>query len=84
VILTLGSHGELVGRWQRLVLARFPSYAKAADGGPLKVDLYFGYDDQAVQKEYQRRTNQPQNGIVSQADLVKLGLTPVFCVSPHR
>ncbi len=66
------------------MLARFASYAKSADGGPLKVDSYFGYDDQAVQKEYQRRTNQTQNGVVSQADLVKLGLTPlIFTVEGH-
>ena len=60
------------------MLASYASYAKAADGGPLKVDSYFGYDDQAVQKEYQRRTGQIQNGEVSQADLVKLGVTPVL------
>ncbi|SID02975.1 Bacteriophage protein [Mycobacteroides abscessus subsp. abscessus] len=60
------------------MLARFASYAKAADGGPLKVDSYFGYDDQAVQKEYQRRTNQAQNGVVSDDDLIRLGVTPVL------
>ncbi|SPX87720.1 bacteriophage protein [Mycobacteroides abscessus] len=38
MILTLGSHGEVVARWQRVMLARYASYAKAADGGPLKVD----------------------------------------------
>lgn len=84
MILTLGSNGELVARWQRVMLARFGSYAKGADGGPLKVDAYFGYDDQAVQKEYQRRTNQPQNGVVSKADLIRLGLTALmFTVEGH-
>ncbi|WP_424387523.1 hypothetical protein [Mycolicibacter algericus] len=57
---------------------RFRSYALAADGGPLKVDSYYGYDDAEVQREFQRRTNQPANGIVSDGDLHYLGLLPTL------
>lgn len=67
--LQLGSNGKVVSEWQRVMLARYRSYAKAADGGPLKIDGYFGYDDQAVQAEYERRTGQPIDGVVSDGDL---------------
>ncbi|MCG7607066.1 PE-PPE domain-containing protein [Mycobacterium sp. CnD-18-1] len=58
------------------MLARFRSYALAADGGPLKVDSYYGLDDADVQREYERRTGQVVDGIVSDQDLMALGLTP--------
>jgi hypothetical protein len=79
------STGGQVSRWQKKMLARFRSYAKAADGGPLRVDGYFGNDDAAVQREYERRTRQPVDGIVSDADLASLGLArPVmFTVEGH-
>lgn len=72
--LTVGSTGPVVTAWQRIMVARFQSYALAADGGPLRADGYFGYDDADVQREYERRTNQPVDGIVSEADLVALGV----------
>lgn len=72
--LQLGSHGPLVGRWQKVMVARFAGYAKAASGGPLKADEYYGNDDAAVQREYERRTGQVQDGIVSDRDLEALGL----------
>ena len=73
--LTLGSHGPLVTEWQREMVRRYRSYALANDGGPLRADGYYGYDDQAVQREYERRTRQTQDGIVSDTDLHALGLT---------
>lgn len=72
--LQLGSSGPLVKAWQQTMLARFRGYAKAADGGPLKADAYFGYDDQAVQREYEYRTGQPMDGVVSDADILALRL----------
>lgn len=72
--LKLGSQGELTGAWQREMRARFASYAKGADGLPLRVDFYFGLDDQAVQQEYERRTFQPVDGVVSDGDLLALGI----------
>lgn len=74
--IRLGSHGELVERWQATMLIRFRSYALASNGGPLKIDGYYGYDDQAVQREYQRRIGAPQDGIVHQGDLEALKLVP--------
>lgn len=72
--LTLGSNGPLVTEWQREMVRRYRSYALAADGGPLRADGYYGSDDAAVQREYERRTRQTQDGIVSDADLRALGL----------
>lgn len=65
--------------------ARFKSYALAADGGPLKIDSYYGNDDAAVQKEYERRTKQVVDGVVSDADLAALGLAKpiIFTVEGH-
>jgi hypothetical protein len=76
--LQLGSSGPMVAAWQATMLARFKSYALAADGGPLKVDAYYGNDDQAVQREYERRTNQAQDGKVDDIDLHGLGLLPTL------
>jgi len=73
--LKLGSQGELVSRWQHAMRQRFPAYALAADGGPLRVDGYYGYDDRDVQREYERRTGQVVDGIVSDHDLAALGIT---------
>lgn len=86
--LQLGSSGPVVAAWQRVMVARFKSYALAADGGPLKVDAYYGYDDAAVQREYQRRTSQPQTGVVSDHDLAALKIAPltrpiIFTVEGH-
>lgn len=77
--LQLGSSGPLVTAWQTAMVKRFRAYALAADGGPLRPDGYYGNDDRAVQAEYERRTRQPADGIVSDADLVALGL-----ISPPR
>lgn len=76
--LQLGSHGPLVSQWTQVMLKRFKSYALGVNGLPLKDDSYYGYDEQKVQKEYERRTGQLQDGIVSDGDLEALGLQ-----SPH-
>jgi len=75
--IKVGSSGPTVTLWQKVMVRRFASYSKAADGGPLRADGYYGNDDAAVQREYERRTHQPIDGIVSDGDLVALGISPV-------
>jgi len=67
------------------MLRRFRSYALGVDGQPLRNDGYYGYDEQKVQREYERRTNQPQDGVVSDNDLGALGLAQpvIFSVEGH-
>ena len=75
--IRVGSSGPTVKLWQQVMVRRFRSYALAADGGPLRPDGYYGNDDAAVQREYERRTRQQVDGVVSDADLVALGISPV-------
>ena len=82
--LQLGSKGDIVRSWQRVMVSRFASYALEADGKPLKVDGYFGYSDQRVQMEYQRRTRAPQTGIVSDNDLIVFGVIKPPPAPPPR
>lgn len=72
--LRLGSNGQIVTAWQTAMVRRFARYAKESDGSPLRIDGYYGYSDEAVQREYQRRTSQTVTGIVSDDDLAALGL----------
>lgn len=72
--LQLGSHGPVVTRWTDVMLKRFKGYALGRDGLPLKNDGYYGLDEQKVQKEYERRTGQIQDGVVSDHDLEALGV----------
>jgi hypothetical protein len=72
--LRVGSNGPTVTAWQAAMVARFASYAKEADGKPLRIDGYFGYSDRDVASEYQARTGQTATGEVSDADLSKLGV----------
>lgn len=83
--LQLGSHGPLVSRWTQVMLKRFKSYALGVDGQPLRDDGYYGFDEAKVQKEYERRTGQPQDGVVSDRDLGALGLSMpvIFTVEGH-
>ncbi len=83
--LQLGSNGPLVSRWTQVMLRRFRAYALGVDGEKLRDDGYFGYDEEKVQKEYERRTGQPQDGIVSDHDLLALGLAQpiLFTVEGH-
>jgi hypothetical protein len=77
-MLKLGSNGLMVAAWQSTMLRRYPTYTKGLDGLPLKRDRYFGADEQAIQREYQKRTGQPQTGEVSDGDLHYLGLLPTL------
>lgn len=79
--LQLGSHGPLVSRWTQVMLKRFRSYALGVDGLPLRDDAYFGFDELKVQREYERRTGQPQDGVVSDRDLAALGLAQPVIVT---
>lgn len=67
------------------MLRRFRSYALGVDGKPIRNDGYYGYDEQKVQREYEFRTGQPQDGIVSDHDLGALGLAQpvIFTVEGH-
>ncbi|SKW05581.1 hypothetical protein [Mycobacteroides abscessus] len=76
--LKVGSNGLVTAAWQKTMVNRYRGYALAADGSTLKVDSYFGYDDDKVQREYQSRTRQPQTGVVTDADLHRLGIFPTL------
>lgn len=77
--LKLGPNDKLMVRaWTATMLTRYPSYALGLDGQKLRNDGYFGYDEQKVQQEYQRRTNQTTTGEVTDHDLRNLGLLPVL------
>lgn len=79
--LKIGSNDPVVLKWQQTMLRRFASYAKAADGGPLRADGYFGKDDLAVHQEWQRRVHRLVTDNVSDDELLILGVTkpkPVF------
>ena len=76
--LRLGSQGLMVSAWSVVMRKRFASYALGVNGQPLKVDGYFGFDEEKVQREYQRRTHQFPSGEVSDNDLRNLGLKPTL------
>src|SRR6476619_3162555 len=80
--LKLGSNGLMTSAWTATMLTRYRSYALGVNGQPIKVDGYYGNDEQKVQREYQRRTEQIQTGEVSDQDLHKLGLLPTL-ISTH-
>lgn len=77
-MLDLGSSGLMPAAWVAVMRLRFSSYALGRDGQPLKADGYFGYDEQAVQQEYQRKTHQEPTGQVTDQDLHRLGLLPTL------
>jgi hypothetical protein len=71
------------------MLRRFKSYALGVDGLPLRDDGYYGDDEAKVQREYERRTGQAQDGVVSDRDLAALGLQAanlpiMFSVEGHQ
>jgi hypothetical protein len=82
VTLALGSSGLMTSAWTAVMLTRFRSYALGRDGKPIKIDGYYGYDEELVQQEYQRRTGQDPTGKVSDRDLHRLGLLPTL-ISTH-
>ncbi|QWY84392.1 lysin B [Mycobacterium phage Knocker] len=76
--LQLGSSGLMPAAWAAMMRLRFAGYALNRDGSPLGIDGYFGYDEEAVQVEYQRKTHQEPTGRVTDIDLRNLGLLPVL------
>lgn len=76
--MKVGSSGLQVGAFQAIMRKRYPSYAKAADGNPLKVDQYFGYDDQGVAKEWQSRSGFAADGVLTDKQLQLLGVLPTL------
>ena len=71
--LKLGDRNETVRRWRIVMAARFAGYARIH--GPLPGDTdEFGPRAVSWQKEYERRTHQRDDGIVSDDDLRALGI----------
>lgn len=75
--LQKGSTGPLVATWRHVMAAMYAGYARTL--GPLDPGDVFGDRAVAWQKEYERRTGQPQDGVVSDHDLAVLKI-----VLPHR
>lgn len=76
--LKLGDRNPAVRRWRHVMNLRFGGYARAL--GPLPDDTdEFGPRAQAWQQEYERRTLQLVDGVVSDGDLQELGV-----VTPPR
>ena len=71
-MLKLGSQGLMVNAWSATMNKRFSSYST------IKLDGYFGYAEEDVQKEYQERMGYEVTGIVSDHDLHQLGLKPTL------
>lgn len=71
--LKLGDRNETVRRWRQVMAAMFKGYARVL--GPLPTDTdEFGLRAVAWQQEYERRTFQAVDGIVSDQDLIALGI----------
>lgn len=71
--LRLGDRNESVRRWRVVMAARFAGYARTR--GPLPTDTdEFGPRARDWQLEYEIRTGQPQDGVVSDDDLRALGV----------
>jgi hypothetical protein len=83
VILKLGDKGDLVAQWRRVMAAMFKGYARTL--GPLDPGTEFGPRAQSWQREYERRTGQTVDGIVSEKDLADLKIVlphrPIWCYS---
>lgn len=75
--INLWDANPTVKHWRRVMNARFgPLYTRLHGPLPEDTDVY-GPRAQAWQREYERRTNQPDDGIVSDDDLRSLGISPV-------
>lgn len=71
--IRLGDRGPVVRAWRETMGKRFAGYAKIH--GPLPGDTdEFGPRAFAWQREYEFRTGQPQDGVVSDNDLAALGI----------
>lgn len=74
--LSLGDRNETVREWRRVMAKRFAGYARTCGELPQDTDEY-GPRARAWQWEYERRTGQPIDGIVSDDDLRSLGIAVV-------
>lgn len=71
MVLRLNDKSELVRAWRIVMAKRFAGYAKTL--GPLPGDTdVFGQRAVDWQKEYEKRTGQTVDGVVSEADLAAL------------
>lgn len=73
--IKLGDRSDLVFRWRHVMAAMFLRYAETL--GPLAPGNEFGPRAVAWQEEYERRTHQTVDGIVSEQDLIDLKLIRV-------
>jgi hypothetical protein len=80
--LRLGDHNESVRTWRAIMNARFGGLYTRLHG-PLPTNTgVFGPQAVLWQKEYESRTQQPQDGVVSDNDLHELGITVPVVVEP--
>jgi len=70
--IKLNDSGPQVARWRQVMAAMFAGYARTL--GPLDPGSVYGARAQAWQEEYERRTGQTVDGIVSDQDLANLGI----------
>ena len=71
--LRIGDRNESVRRWREVMAKRFAGYARTRGALPTDTDE-FGPRAQSWQLEYEIRTGQPQDGVVSDDDLRALGV----------
>lgn len=72
-MIRLNDRGPHVRRWRGVMAARFGGYARKLGPLPLDTDVY-GPRAESWQREYETRTGQLVDGIVSDADLLALGV----------
>lgn len=81
--LRLGDHNESVRTWRKIMNLRFGGLYTRLHG-PLPTDTdVFGPRAVEWQKEYEARTQQPQDGVVSDNDLRALGIVIPPVVEPR-
>lgn len=73
-MIRLNDAGPHVKEWRKRMAARFPGYARTC--GELPPGDVFGARAATWQREYERRTFQTPDGVVSDADLQGLGISP--------
>lgn len=71
--LQLGDRNDTVRRWRTVMSKRFAGYERLLGPLPADTDL-FGSRAVAWQREYEVRTGQPADGVVSDNDLRALGI----------
>lgn len=71
--IRLNDRGEIVRRWREVMAIRFDGYKRALGELPTNTDV-FGQRAVSWQREYEKRTGQAIDGVVSDNDLAALGL----------